>query len=36
MKVNPMADEGEHLEGGLWVPAFNQQELRPKMVRIKW
>lgn len=30
MKVNPMADEGEHLEGGLWVPAFNQQELRPK------
>ncbi len=30
MEVNPMADEGEHLEGGLWVPAFNQQEFRPK------
>lgn len=30
MKVNPMADEGEHQEGGLWVPAFNQQEFRPK------
>lgn len=30
MEINPMADEGEYKEGGMWTPAFSQLESRPK------
>lgn len=30
MQVNSIANDGEFTEGGMWVPAFNQLETRPK------
>jgi hypothetical protein len=30
LEVNQMADDGEHTEAGMWVPAFGQLETRPK------
>ena len=30
IEVNPVANDGQFTEGGMWVPAFNQLETRPK------
>ena len=30
MEIEPMSDDGEHKIAGMWVPAFNQLETRPK------
>ena len=30
MEIVPMSDDGEHEIAGMWVPAFNQLETRPK------
>lgn len=30
MEVNPVANDGQFTDGGMWVPAFNQLETRPK------
>lgn len=30
MEVNPMADDGTHEVAGIWTPAYNQLETRPK------
>lgn len=30
MQIEPMSDDGEYEVAGLWVPAFNQLETRPK------
>ena len=30
MEIEPMSDDGEHEAAGIWVPAFNQLETRPK------
>ena len=30
MEIEPMSDDGEHEAAGMWVPAFNQLETRPK------
>ncbi len=30
MEIEPMSDDGEHEIAGMWVPAFNQLETRPK------
>ena len=30
MEIEPMSDDGEHEIAGMWVPAFNQLEIRPK------
>ena len=30
LEVNPVANDGQFTEGGMWVPAFNQLETRPK------
>ena len=30
MEVNPVVNDGQFTDGGMWVPAFNQLETRPK------
>uniref|UniRef100_A0AAU8MHQ1 Nuclear pore complex-like protein n=1 Tax=Geladintestivirus 5 TaxID=3233137 RepID=A0AAU8MHQ1_9CAUD len=30
MEIKPMSDDGEHEAAGMWIPAFNQLEIRPK------
>ena len=30
MEIEPMSDDGEYEAAGMWVPAFNQLETRPK------